>query len=32
MVVIQRWEILLGVEGVWEGFLEEVGIDVGLER
>ena len=31
-MVIQRWEMLLGVEGVWEGFLDEVGIDVGLER
>lgn len=32
VVGVHRWETLPGVEGVQEGFLEEVGIEVGLER
>lgn len=32
VVGVHRWEMLPGVEGIQEGFLEEVGMEVGLER
>lgn len=32
VVILQRWEMWLRVEVVQESFLEEVGIEVGLER
>lgn len=32
MVINQRWEMLLAVELIQEGFLEELGTEVDLER